>query len=149
MKKSIIQCIREFIETYPELKDFKNVFKKVDIDKLEEDATAYMIETVPAEPIIKKYMDGSSIRQTVFALSSREYYTEFDNEGTAAFYDDFSAWVERCNDSHVLPKLPEGMESQSIKLTTNGYLMAADADKCQYRIQGILKYYQKPLQGGN
>lgn len=145
MKKSIIQCIREFIETYPELKEFNNVLKKVDIDKLEEDATAYMVETVPAEPIIKKYMDGSSIRQTVFALSSREYYSEFDNEGTAAFYDAFSEWVERCDRSGQLPKLPDGAEAQSIKLTTNGYLMAADADKCQYRIQGILKYYQKPL----
>ena len=43
---SVISAIRDFIATCPCLDEFNEAFAKVDLDKLEEDATNYMVETV-------------------------------------------------------------------------------------------------------
>lgn len=144
-EKSVISALKEFIETYPDLKEFEGMFPKVDVDKLEEEGPAYMIELVPAEPVIKRYMDGSSVRQVVFAISSREYYEECENIDTSKFYENFADWLEESSRKGVLPRLPGGMESRSITATTPGYLYDAEGTKAQYRIQGVLKYYKPPV----
>lgn len=136
---SVLQSIKEFIETYPDLKSFP----RVDMEKLEEDATAYMIENVPAEPFVKKYLDGSSVRQTVFAISSREFYGDVENLETHAFYERFAAWMEECTRNNTLPDLGSNREPMSIKATTGAYVYDAEGTKAQYRIQCVLKYYQK------
>lgn len=143
--KSIIEVLKEFIETYPELKSFNGMFAKMDADTLEEDAPAYMIENVPAEPIVKRYKDGSSVRQLVFAIASREYYDAAENVETNRFYEDFADWIEDQSTKGILPELAKGMEARSIKMTTHGYLYDAEGKKAQYRIQGVLKYYKPAI----
>lgn len=139
--KSVLQGIKEFIETYPDLK----AFPKIDMEKLEENATAYMIENVPADPIVKKYVDGSSIRRCVFAISSREFYGDVENLETHAFYEGFSSWMEECSSSGNLPDIGENMEAMSVKATTGAYVYNAEGTKAQYRIQCVLNYYKKPV----
>ena len=53
---SVISAIRDFIATCPCLDEFNEAFAKVDLDKLEEDATNYMVESVPAEPIVRRML---------------------------------------------------------------------------------------------
>ena len=55
---SVISAIRDFIATCPYLDEFEETFSKVDIDFLEEKPANYMIEAVPAEPIVKRYTNG-------------------------------------------------------------------------------------------
>lgn len=69
----IIDSIRKFIRTCPYLQEFDGAVK-VNVDYLGEESTAYSIEETPCEPIIKKYVDGSSIRQFEFIFCSRESY---------------------------------------------------------------------------
>lgn len=142
-KKGVIQCVQEFIATCPHLAAFEGLFPKVDVDKLEEDAAAYMIENVPAEPVLKNYLDGSSVRQCVFAFDSREYYEAIENIDTNNFYEEFAGWLETCTNSNELPDLGEGKEAMSIKATTPGYLYDTEGTKAKYRIQCVLKYYQE------
>lgn len=140
--KSLIEALISYIKTYPDLKNFNGMFPKVDADKLEEDGPAYMIEIIPAEPVLKRYADGSSVRQLVFAISSREYYDDIENIDTSKFYEDFADWLERQSRDGKLPELPKNMEARKITATTPGYLYNAEGTKAQYRIQGVLKYYR-------
>lgn len=142
--KGVIECVRDFIATCPFLKDFPGTaIKKVDVDTLDGEATAYMIENVPAEPIVKKYLDGSSVRQTVFALDSREYYEDVENIDTNNFYEELADWLDNCTETGKLPDLGAKKEAMSIKATTPGYLYDAEGTKAKYRIQCVLKYYQE------
>lgn len=140
---SVISSIRDFISTCPCLDEFKKAFAKVDLDKLEENATNYMVEAVPAEPIVKKYTNGNTIRRIVFAFCSREFYGNVENIDTSDFYEQFSDWLEDCTRDGIFPKLPAGKEARKIRATTNGYLMDAEAHTAQYRIQCEFIYFQK------
>ena len=76
MNKSIMSCIREHIrDQCPLLKDWEGLFPSVGIDAMEEEPASYMIEKTPAEPVLKRYTDGSTVRQEVFTFASRETFT--------------------------------------------------------------------------
>ncbi len=141
---SVISAIRDFIATQcPYLDEFSEAFAKVDIDKLEEDATNYMIESVPAEPILKRYANGDTVRRVVFAFCSRVFYGDVENIDTSDFYEKFSDWMEECTENGMLPELGVGKESRKIRATTNGYLMDAESHTAQYRIQCEFIYFKK------
>lgn len=141
--KGTIKALAEFIETFPDLKLFEGLFPKIETDVLDENANSYMVEAVPAEPWIKRYLDGSGIKQVVFALSSREYYEDCENVDTNAFYESFSDWLEECTKKGIFPDLGQDKEVLELKATTPGYLYDAQEQKAKYRIQCRLKYYQK------
>lgn len=140
---SVISSIRDFIATCPCLDQFDAAFSKVDLDKLEEDAANYMIASVPAEPIIKRYSNGDTVRRVVFAFCSRVFYGDVENIDTSDFYENFSEWLEDCTRDGILPRLGAGKEARKIRATTNGYLMDADTNTAQYQIQCEFTYYQK------
>ena len=82
--KPIIESIRDFILTCPFLEDWH-----VNIDYLGI-PMSYSIDPLPADPIVKKYMDGGAIKQYLFAFTSNE---EFD--GDTFFPEiDLSDWTE-------------------------------------------------------
>ena len=68
---SITNQVAEFIAGCPFLQEFQEMFPVVNVDMLEEDVTAYSIESTPAEPILKRYANGDTVRQYVFSLCSR------------------------------------------------------------------------------
>ena len=140
---SIAGKIMEFIAGCPHLKEFEEMFPVVYIDKLEENATAYSIETTPAEPVIKRYANGDTLRQYVFSLCSREMYGPAENVDTTEFYEKFSDWLDACTEREDLPQLSGQMMSKSIQATTDGYLYDTQANKCQYRIQCKFIYYKR------
>lgn len=141
---TIIESLRKYIKQCPYLKEFQDAIK-INVDKLEEDTTVYSIDESVFEPIIKKYMDGSSKRQFVFIFASREDYGAdvFQNIDNIGFYDDFSKWLEDNTNNKILPDLGENKEALSIKPITNGYAFATDVDKARYQIQLKLEYLQK------
>lgn len=143
----IINSIRDYIRTCPYLKEFFNAVK-VNVDYLAEDPTSYSIEETPCEPIVKKYVDGSSVRQYEFVFCSRESYGPdvLQNIDNCGFYEDFANWIEEQNDLGNLPVLDSNKECKSIKCLTTGYAFQTDIDKARYQIQMRMTYFQK---GGN
>jgi len=146
----IITALREFIRTCPHLQEFEGAegIIKVNVDYLEATGTVYSIEEVPADPIIKTYVNGDSIRQFQFLFASREPYGAdvLQNISNSGFYFDFANWIEEQNNDDKLPLLGDGYESQEIKVLSPGYAFQVDVDKARYQIELRLKYYKK--QGG-
>lgn len=140
----IIDCVRKFIKTCPLLQVDSRDRVKLGIDYLDNDTTTYSLEEVPVNPIIKKYIDGSSIRQATFIFSSREPYgpelqQQLENSG---FYEDFSEWISKCNANGILPILDSGKECKNIEVITSGYAFNADSNNAVYQIQINLKYFK-------
>lgn len=141
---SIAGKVKEFIEQCPFLEEFgQATFPVVNMNLLEEDPTMYSIEDTPAEPILKRFANGDTLRQYEFSLCSRELYGPAENLNTAEFYEKFSDWLEECTNSGNLPALSGPLQSKSIRATTNGYLYDNQGSSCQYRIQCQFTYYKR------
>ena len=109
-EKSIIECIRDFIKKCPHLPDY---YKSIGVDYLDSGVASYMIEAVPCKPVVKWYVNGTSIRQYAFHFSSREAYSAdvIENLENSMFYERFYGWKAAPTPeiSRSLPagKLPE------------------------------------------
>ena len=142
----IIKALRDYIRTCPHLDTFNNAIK-VNVNYLEPDVDTYSIEEVPIEPILKRYVNGDSIRQYAFIFTSREPYgvdvlQNIDNSG---FYEKFADWIEEQNNKEIFPLLDNGLEPLEIKVTSTGYAFAVTEDTAQYQINLKLKYFKKGM----
>lgn len=142
----IIKALRDYIRTCPHLDTFNNAIK-VNVNYLEPDADTYSIEEVPIEPVLKKYVNGDSIRQYAFIFTSREPYgvdvlQNIDNSG---FYEKFADWIEDNNNKDILPLLDNGLEPLEIMVTSTGYAFAVTENTAQFQIQLRLKYFKKGM----
>lgn len=138
----IIKALMEYISTCPYLYEFN---KGINVDYLDNNSTTYSIEEVPCNPIIKKYLDGSSKRQYDFIFASRESYGAdvFQNIENSGFYEDFSNWIEQENAQGNLPILGVNKEAVELKVSTTGYAFQTDENSARYQIQLKLIYLQK------
>lgn len=141
---SVIESIRTFIrDNCPVLQEFDQMFPPaVGMEKLEEDTGSYTVQIVPSEPIVKRYVNGDTIRRVSFYFASREAYEDVENIDTSEFYEEFSEWLEACTRTGNLPQLSEGKDAKCIKATTHGYLMDVTETKARYQIQCEFQYYQ-------
>ncbi|MGN9161219.1 chloramphenicol resistance protein [Clostridium sulfidigenes] len=140
----IIDNLRNYIRTCPYLDTFNNAIR-VNVNYLEPSPDTYSIEEIPIEPIMKKYVNGDSIRQYAFIFTSREPYgadvlQNIDNSG---FYEKFAEWIESNNDNEIFPLLDNGLEPLEIKVTSTGYAFAVTEDTAQFQVQMRLKYLKK------
>lgn len=139
----IIQAIYDFMRGCPLLDEDG----KVRVNFLGEEPIEYVIEEVPAEPIVKLYIDGSSIRQVLFIFGSREDYDKnaIQNMVSSGFYERLSGWFEEQTQNDNLPILPEGMTALSVEAITTAYAMEADelGKTARYQIQCRLEYYKE------
>lgn len=140
---NVLEAVRTFIkEECPCLEDF---YHGLGVDYLEEEDTAYMIEAVPGSPVVKRYINGDTDRQCLFAFSSRESYGSNvrQNLENIGFFDTFTDWMERCSREGNLPALGEGRQAKKLEVTSTGYAYRTGVDKAQYRIQCRFLYFQK------
>lgn len=142
----IIDSLRDYMRNLKCLDTFNNAIR-VNVNYLEPNADTYSIEEVPVEPIVKKYVNGDSIRQYAFIFTSREPYgadvlTNIDNSG---FYEKLADEIEKNNNKEIFPLLDDGMEALEIKVTSTGYAFAVTEDTAQFQIQLRLKYFKKGM----
>ena len=136
----IVECIRNYILRFPELKDGYLL-----VGILGDKPIEYTIETVPCEPVIRKYTDGSCMKQFLFIFASREFFSKdvAQNIENLGFYEKFEEWIKEQNDEGILPDLGEGREPVSIEVLTGGYAFEADTNTAQYQIQLRLTYEEE------
>lgn len=142
----IMDSIRNYMRNLNCLDTFNNAIR-VNVNYLEPNADTYSIEEVPVEPIVKKYINGDSIRQYAFIFTSREPYgadvlTNIDNSG---FYEKLADEIEKNNYNEIFPLLDDGLEPLEIKVTSTGYAFAVTEDTAQYQINLRLKYFKKGM----
>lgn len=128
-KKTIIQSIRDYVMTYPDIDD-----RKINIDYLG-DEMEYSIDPIGADPIYKRYVDGSCLKQFQFAFTSKEAYDGDARTGIAnsGFYQAFEEWMENNNMNDILPEL-DGHEAIRVEVLQSGYLFAPDVDLGWYQM---------------
>ena len=136
----IVECIRDYILRFPELKDGYLL-----VDILGDKPIEYTIETVPCEPVIRKYTDGSCMKQFLFIFASREFFSEdvAQNIENLGFYEKFEDWIKEQNDEGILPDLGDDREPVSIEVLTGGYAFEADTNTARYQIQLRLTYEEE------
>ena len=139
----IIESIRNFIKNMDCLETFNNAIR-VNVNYLEPNVDTYSIEEIPIEPILKRYVNGGSIRQYAFIFTSREPYGSdvLQNIDNSGFYEKFADEIENKNDNEIFPILDSNLEVREIKVTSTGYAFAVSEDTAQYQIQLRLKYYK-------
>lgn len=140
--KPIIESVRDFILTCPFLENWH-----VNIDYLNI-PMSYSIDPLPADPIVKRYTDGSCVKQFLFAFTSKDEYdgdarTGIENSG---FYQRFEEWLEAKNLKKEFPILENPKQIPvGIHTIQSGYLYDAETDLGQYQIQCRLQYEQEVL----
>ena len=115
------------------------------VDYLGEKPVEYTIEVLPCDPVVKRYLGGSTVRQYLFAFGSREFYSQerLQNIQNSAFYERLTDWVETKSMSGVLPELPDGMEAQQLEVVSSGYLFDGSMTNARYQIQLRLLYFKE------
>ena len=140
----IIDSLRNYMRNLKCLDTFNNAIR-VNVNYLESNTDTYSIEEVPVNPILKKYVNGDSIRQYAFIFTSREPYgidvlTNIDNSG---FYEKLADEIENNNNKGILPLLDKNLEALTIEVTSTGYAFAVTENTAQYQINLRLKYFKK------
>lgn len=136
-----IEALRGWLRTYEPLSA-----GRLAVDFLPKQARTYSVDSVPCKEEVKQYLDGSSLRQFLFTLSSREFKGEdiTQNVDNLAFYEGFAAWVLQQNRARRLPALGEGRTARKIEVATSGYPFQVDEHgTARYQIQLRLEYFQK------
>lgn len=115
------------------------------MDALGEEAVEYTIETGMFDPIIKKYIDGSSVRQYQFSFASREFYSmdRIQNMRNICFYEKLAEWVEDQSRKENLPDMPEGMYPRELEVMAQGYIFNNTMVSARYQIPLRLLYYKE------
>ena len=137
---AIIEHLREYIASCPILKE-----GYLNVDRLGTDITEYTIDTTPCDTIVRKYVDGSSIRQFEFVFASRESYGSDipQNIDNSEFYEQFARQIENNNENlSNLLSLDNYQTAQYIELVTSGYAYDVGDNSARYQIQLRLVYYQ-------
>lgn len=140
MVQSIIEGVTNYFLQCPLLKD--GVFR---VDALGGEPVEYAIETGLTSPVLKRYVNGSSIRQYQFNFNSRETYSmdrilAIQNE---RFYEDLCNWVEEQDKAGNLPELPQGCAAQALEVLAPGFMLDATMENAHYQIQLQLRYFKE------
>ena len=140
MVKSIIEGLADYFLQCPLLGD--GVFR---VDALGSDPVEYALESAITSPILKKYVNGDTLRQYQFNFVSREYYDmdRIQNIQNSEFYEQFAEWVEEQESLGNFPELPEGCEPDSLSVLSSGYIMDISMRNARYQIQLQLIYYKE------
>lgn len=138
--ESIIDALEKYFIGCELLKD-----GALRVDYLWEKPVEYTIEVLPCDPVVKRYLGGSTVRQYLFAFGSREFYSQerLQNIQNSAFYERLADWVETRSMSGILPELPDGMEAQQLEVVSSGYLFDGSMTNARYQIQLRLLYFKE------
>lgn len=139
-RKSLIECVRDFILTCPHLSD-----GRLNVDYTGTRPTEYSIDGQPLKSVLETYIGGDSLRQFGFVFGSVESYgaEAMENIRNNGFYEDFAAWLEEQTRAGNLPDLGDGRQAESIQADSTGYLFDNDEKTARYQIQCRLVYYQE------
>ena len=137
--KTIMESVREWLKTYSGLKE------RLDVDFLDDEAESYSVDTIPCPEVVKRYHDGSCVKQFQFAISSRCFYDQniAQNLANLQFFSDFTEWVEERARKRELPEIDGNRYAQRIEVLSTAYPFIVSEDgKARYQTQMKLEYFQ-------
>lgn len=115
---------------------------RINVDFLGNEPTEFAIEPTPVDPIITKFVNGSSLRQFQFILYSCNAYSSdvLQNMSNSSFYEQLYNKIESLNDEDKLPNI-DGIET--IECLDNGSIKEAGTNVARYSIQMRITYFKE------
>ena len=134
----IIEALKDYLSNLDCMSTFDNA---INVNYLGGEYDNFSIEEVPCNPIIKKYLDGTAIRQFQFVFCSREPYSAevLQNLENSTFYEDFADEIESKNSKGILPLISNG-EALKIEVISSAYTVDTKEDTAMYQINLNFKY---------
>ena len=134
----IIEAIKDYLSNLECMSTFDNA---INVNYLAGEYDNFSIEEIPCNPIVKKYLDSTAIRQFQFVFCSREPYSAevLQNLENSTFYGDFADEIESKNNNGILPLLENG-ESLKIEVISSAYTVDTEEDTAMYQINLNFKY---------
>lgn len=137
---AMIEAVRNWLAEY---EGFAG--ELLNVDFLPPEAAGYSVDVVPVQSVVRKYMDGSTVRQFCFVVAMRGFWgddvrCQMDNLG---FFERLGDWMEERSRCRRLPMLGEGKKAEKLEVTSSGYAFHPGTDLARYQMQCKLTYYQK------
>lgn len=134
-----IEAIRKYIGDLNCMCTFESA---INVNYLADEVDSFSIEEVPVNPIVKKYLDGTAVRQFQFVFCSREPYSSeiLQNIENSTFYEDFADEIESKNNKGDLPKGINDIEPLSLVVISSAYTVNVTEDTSMYQINLNFKY---------
>ncbi|MBQ7985931.1 MAG: hypothetical protein IJ304_01530 [Clostridia bacterium] len=136
----IIDAVREYMLSCPLLAG-----KKININCLGTKMRSFSIDNAASESVIKKYCDGSSLKQAVFTLAVRDRYDEKLNENlyVMKLLEEVEDWIYKQNILKNLPNLADGnLVPRSIEVTKSGHLHDTSMGSGRWQLEFKMVYKQ-------
>lgn len=135
----IIEAVRGWLAEYDGFSG-----EKLNVDFLPPEASGYSVEVVPVESVIKRYLDGSTVRQFDFVIAMRGLWGEdvrlqMENLG---FFESLANWLEQKSRAGELPDLGAGRVCRKVEVSAGGYVFAPEESLARYQMQCKLVYRQ-------
>lgn len=136
----IIEGVKSFLEGFPMLRN-----KKLGIEFLGEKPERYAIFSLGKSSVIKKYTDGNSLNQFVFAIRLRYDYGNdaVKNARLNEFCEELGVWLAKCTKENKLPHIGYERSVLSIELLSSGKIKNTNYSDCVYEAECRIIYYQK------
>lgn len=140
MADTILKSITEYFMDCPLLQD--GVFR---VDALGFDGVEYVVETGTYEPILNRFVNGSTRRQFQFSFGSREAFSmdRVQNLENSGFYERLAEWVEELSFNDILPALPDGMYAEGIEVLSPAYVFDSSMTHARYQMPMRLIYIKE------
>lgn len=137
----MVSEIRDWLRTCP-LIDKNDRFC---VNYLDAEPVSFCLEETPNTAVVRRYTDGSSIREKTFVLAATQDYSSdtLSQIANSGFWEKFSDWVEAQNRKHTFPAMRSNQTPRKIEVTTTHYLYGTTEDTARYQVQMKLTYFQK------
>lgn len=141
---SVIDSLHSYFKTFPGF-----LARRLDIDCLDKDPDSYSLDCEPTERVIKRYMDGGSVRRQLFTISSRVCYGPdlTQQQENVHFFETLEDWLLSQERSGVLPDLGMKRRARSLEVISSAYPIEANDGEggttARYQIQMELIYLQE------
>ena len=139
----IEESIRKYIANFNSINILIKAINDTSVKNADE---SFVIKGVKCEPILKKYVDNSSIRQYQCIFCSKNSYEAdilraIEN---SSFYEEFTNEILEKNKKGIFPEINEnGLKVCSLEITSNPYRQEVTEKLSNYQIDLNFKYFKE------
>lgn len=141
---TVIEALRQYFLQAPCLTG-----QRLNIDCLASDPGSFSIDSVQTERVVSRYMDGSTVRRQLLAISSRAYFGEdlAQQRENIELFEQLESWLDQQDTFYRLPDLGEKRHARTLAVTSSPYPVEVDdgdqGSTARYQIQLELIYIQE------
>lgn len=137
---TMTEAIREWLMTCPQVEG-----QAFNVNHLGAEPLEFAIIEAPTTPVLKRYVDGSTMRRKAFALSAVQDYSPdvLQNIAASGLWDEITNWVEAQNRARSFPRLGDGITCSRVEVTATHSLLQTTPTTGRYQLQLAITYHQR------